>query len=307
MSDYRISIQDSVDQFLHHLLTEKQLSKHTIDSYARDLGKLIEQTGESKGPDSVDNFAIRQAMSTLHRKGLNGRSIQRWLSALRSYFRYCIRQDWCKNNPADDVRAPKSPKPLPKTMDVDEVTLLLDFKRNDWLGIRDRAILELLYSSGLRISELCSIDIYDLDLSDASLRVTGKGGKSRDLPVGKQAIDAIKAWHRARPEKANEKSHQAMFISSRGTRVSARSIQKQLRNYGITQGINSPLSPHMLRHSFASHMLESSGDLRAVQELLGHANISTTQIYTHLDYQHLAKIYDKSHPRSTRKHTKGED
>ena len=163
-----------------------------------------------------------------------------------------------------------------------------------------------MYSSGLRISELCSIDLYDLDLNDASLRVTGKGGKSRDLPVGKQALTKVRQWLSIRGDKANEKTGQAMFISTRGTRVNARSIQKHLRDYGINQGINSAISPHMLRHSFASHILESSGDLRAVQELLGHANISTTQIYTHLDYQHLAKVYDSAHPRSSRKSTNRE-
>jgi len=301
-----MNIQDSVEHFLHHLTTEKQLSPNTVDSYARDLAKLIDQIENlpSSTPESIDNFAIRQAMSQLHRKGLSGRSIQRWLSAMRSYFRYCIRQNWCKNNPADDVRAPKSPKPLPKTMDVDEVGQLLKFKRDDWMGVRDRAILELLYSSGLRISELCNMDIYDLDLAGASLRVTGKGSKSRDLPVGRHALEALRNWLKVRTDKTTLDSGQAMFISSRGTRISPRSVQKQLRNYGISQGINNPLSPHMLRHSFASHMLESSGDLRAVQELLGHADISTTQVYTHLDFQHLAKVYDTAHPRARKKKTK---
>lgn len=293
---------DSIERFLQYLTTEKQLSVHTVDNYARDLAKLIDQVGDSDSstPETIDHFAVRQAMAQLHRQGLGGRSLQRWLSAVRSYFRYCIRQNWCKNNPADDVRAPRSPKPLPKTMDVDEVGQLLEFKRNDWQGIRDRAILELLYSSGLRISELCTMDIYDLDLADASLRVTGKGGKTRDLPVGRHALEAIRHWLRVRTDKTTLDSGMAMFISRRGTRISPRSVQKQLRHYGISQGINAPLSPHMLRHSFASHMLESSGDLRAVQELLGHSNISTTQIYTHLDYQHLAKVYDQAHPRSTR-------
>ena len=297
-----MNLQDSVEKFLHHLTTEKQLSPHTVDNYARDLAKLVDQleNQESSTADSIDNLQIRHTMSQLHRKGLSGRSLQRWLSAMRSFFRYCIRQGWCKNNPADDVRAPKSPKPLPKTMDVDEVSQLLEFKRNDWLGLRDRAMLELLYSSGLRISELCSMDIYDLDMGDASLRVTGKGGKTRELPVGKQALNAIRHWLKVRAEHSSLESGQAMFITKRGTRISPRSVQQQLRRYGIDQGINKPLSPHMLRHSFASHILESSGDLRAVQELLGHSNISTTQIYTHLDYQHLAKVYDQAHPRSNR-------
>lgn len=296
-----MNIEESVEHFLNHLRTERQLSAHTLDNYARDLNKLVADTGTGCRPESVDNLAVRQSMAQLHRKGLSGRSIQRWLSAVRSYFRYCLKQGWAKNNPADDIRAPKSPKPLPKTMDVDEVSQLLNFPRNDWVGIRDRAILELIYSSGLRISELCSLDLYDLNLQDASLRVTGKGSKTRELPVGKQALVALKDWLKFRHEKATEKSGQALFLSSRGSRISPRTIQKQLGEYGIKQGINSKISPHMLRHSFASHILESSGDLRAVQELLGHSNISTTQIYTHLDYQHLAKVYDKAHPRSSRK------
>lgn len=193
-------------------------------------------------------------------------------------------------------------------MDVDEISQLLEITRDDWIGVRDRAILELMYSSGLRISELCSLDIFDLDLADASLRVTGKGNKTRELPIGRKALESVRVWLKERTHHAKDNSGQALFIGSRGSRITPRTIQKQLAEYGVSQGINSRVTPHMLRHSFASHLLESSGDLRAVQELLGHANISTTQIYTHLDYQHLTKIYDKAHPRSSRKAPiKGDD
>lgn len=298
-----IKLQECVELFLHHLLTEKQLSLHSVNAYSRDLNKLIDDQGESTSPAKIDHLAIQQTTSKLHRQGQSSRSIQRWLSAVRSFFKYCLRQNWSNTNPANDIRAPKASKPLPKTVDVDEISQLLNFKGEDFLSTRNRAIFELLYSSGLRISELCSIDMYDIDLNAASVRVTGKGNKTRELPIGSKAIEALHAWLKVRADHLTLNSGQAMFISTRGTRVSPRSIQKKLKDHGINQGIDAPLSPHMLRHSFASHMLESSGDLRAVQELLGHANISTTQIYTHLDYQHLAKVYDKAHPRSTRKPT----
>jgi integrase/recombinase XerC len=303
-----VNIEDATDQFLHHLRTERQLSHHTVDNYARDLNKLADIVGSDTSPGDIDSLGMRHAMADLHRRGLNGKSIQRWLSAVRSFFRFCIRQHWCKHNPADGIQAPKSQKALPKTMDVDEISRLMEITRDDWIGIRDRAILELMYSSGLRISELCSLDIFDLDLADASLRVTGKGNKTRELPIGRKALESVRIWLKERAQHTKDHSGQALFIGSRGKRITPRTIQKQLAEYGVTQGINSRVTPHMLRHSFASHLLESSGDLRAVQELLGHANISTTQIYTHLDYQHLAKIYDKAHPRSSRKlPVKGDD
>ncbi len=310
-----MKIEDGVAHFLEHLRTERRYSPHTLKNYARDLSGLVQATGGSVLMDDVDNLSIRQRVADMHRTGLGGRSIQRWLSAVRSCFRYGQRQRWCRHNPAEGVRTPKAAHTLPKAMDVDEMSQLLDVRGDadtSWLGIRNRAIFELLYSSGMRISELCGLDIYDLSFDDASLRVTGKGNKTRQLPVGRQALAAVRSWLAVRPEKAADHSGNALFISSRGGRVSARSIQKQLRDWGIRQGINAPVSPHTLRHSFASHMLESSGDLRAVQELLGHASISTTQVYTHLDYQHLTKVYDQTHPRagrisSTRDRVRSED
>ncbi|MBC6429062.1 MAG: tyrosine recombinase XerC [Cellvibrionales bacterium] len=293
----------AVEYFLQHLRTERQLSPHTLDGYARDLAKLLERVGD--GPlAQIDPGTVRQRLAELHRAGLGGRSLQRWLSAVRTLFDYGIRQGWCAHNPARDLRAPKTGRPLPQTLDVDEVArLLADDSRwpAGWQGVRNRAALELLYSSGLRISELCGLDIGDLDLGTAGVRVCGKGRKTRLLPVGRLAVQALRAWLRVRPERANAESGQALFLNHRGGRLSVRAVQQQLRKWGLAQGIAVPVSPHMLRHSFASHLLESSGDLRAVQELLGHADIRSTQIYTHLDYQHLAEVYDRAHPRAGRK------
>ena len=304
----------SIDQYLESLRTQKQYSPNTIDSYARDLSRWVQLLDPKtiNSLDQIQGFQVRNALMQLHRSGLGSRSLQRWLSAVRSWFQYCIRQGWCETNPAQGIRAPKADRPLPKTIDVDQVSQLLNGPKTDWIDIRDSAIFELIYSSGLRISELCDINLQDLNLSDARLRVTGKGQKTRDLPIGRKAIDTLRAWlpvRAARNQDSNfhADSGSALFVSNRGRRISVRAVQKNLRLRGIKQGLDRPVSPHMLRHSFASHLLESSGDLRAVQELLGHSNISTTQIYTHLDYQHLAKVYDQSHPRAQRKAQKPSD
>ena len=240
---------------------------------------------------------IRQFSAHLHANGLHAKSIQRALSAGRSLAAYLIRTGKFISNPFDDVRAPKSGKRLPKTLSVDQVTALVEIDINDPLSYRDKAIMELFYSSGLRLSELCQIDLNDLDLSALLLRVTGKGRKTRDLPIGRQADQAIRAWLLQR-NTLPLKDYQALFVSKHGNRLSLRSIQQRVKYWAAKQGIQISVSPHMLRHSFASHLLESSGELRAVQELLGHANISTTQIYTHLDFQQLAKVYDNAHPRA---------
>jgi integrase/recombinase XerC len=211
-----------------------------------------------------------------------------------------MRNQWLDKNPANSLTAPKSPKKLPKTLDVDQVNQFLSFTTTNWIDYRDHAIIELLYSSGLRLAEISGLNLSDLDLKECSIRVTGKGNKTRSLPVGRQAVDALKIWLQCRQKKTATESP-AMFLNIYGERLSPRSIQDRLKKISIRQGMQGKIHPHMLRHSFASHMLESSGDLRAVQELLGHQNISTTQIYTHLDFQHLAKVYDKAHPRASKK------
>jgi len=288
------------DQFIHYLRTERQLSRHTLDSYARNLSKLLSEVDASKSIRQIDAVDIRSTLAKLHRKGMSSRSLQQWLSALRTFFRYAIQQGWSTSDPTSGISAPKASRPLPKTLDVDQVGQLLDIKGNEWIDFRDRAILELFYSSGLRLSELCSLNPESIDLRNASLRVIGKGNKARELPIGKKAIDALREWIKVRTDRLAV-GENALFLNQRGNRLSPRAIQLRLKKIAVQQGIISHVNPHMLRHSFASHMLESSGDLRSVQELLGHSNISTTQIYTHLDFQHLAKVYDQAHPRASRK------
>jgi len=292
-----------VDDFLRHLQHERRLSPQTRHSYQRDLAQVqafCEQRGIEHW-DALDIHAVRQYVSWRHRKGLSGRSLQRELSALRSFYNFLLREYRVRLNPADGVSAPKSPRKLPKTLDVDQVKQLLDQQAgDDPLAIRDQAIMELFYSSGLRLAELLGLDLQDVDLGDGTATVTGKGNKTRIVPVGRYARRAIEAWLGVRGEWAKP-GQTALFISQRGERIGARSVQRRLSDWAIRRGLPEHLHPHKLRHSFASHVLESSGDLRAVQELLGHADISTTQIYTHLDFQHLAKVYDQAHPRARRR------
>lgn len=228
------------------------------------------------------------------------KSIQRRLSAARTFFRFLLRENVVSKNPVVSVSAPKSPKRLPGNLDADRMARLLDIPGDSALVNRDRAILELLYSSGLRLSELTDLDVGDIDVADATVRVTGKGNKDRIVPVGRQALAALARWHKCRSELAPAEEP-ALFVSQRGTRLSKRSVQARVTHWAKRQGIDSNVFPHLFRHSFATHILESSHDLRGVQELLGHANISTTQVYTHLDFQHLAQIYDKTHPRARKK------
>lgn len=252
--------------------------------------------------DKIVEADIRQWASQLHRRGLAGGSIQRTLSASRSFFNYLGKQAGFPRNPAASVQAPRKPRKLPRTLDTDQVNHYLKFEDDSPLIRRDRAMAELFYSSGLRLAELAAIDVSDLDAGSRLITVTGKGNKTRTVPVGGPALDAIASWLEVKPEVAdNEDCALAMFISRHGRRISVRSIQTRLKLQGRRAGMPQDVHPHMLRHSFASHMLESSGDLRAVQELLGHANIATTQIYTHLDFQHLAKVYDAAHPRAKRR------
>ena len=235
-----------------------------------------------------------------YRRGLSAKSIQRRLSAARTFFRYLLREKHVKTNPVVSVSAPKAPKRLPGNLDADRMARLLEIPGDTAIINRDRAMLELLYSSGLRLSELVDLDLGDVDAQDATVRVTGKGNKDRIVPVGRQALAALARWHKCRPELAPA-DEAALFVSNRGQRISRRSVQARVTHWAKRQGIDANVFPHLFRHSFASHILESSQDLRGVQELLCHANISTTQVYTHLDFQHLAQIYDQTHPRARKK------
>jgi integrase/recombinase XerC len=291
-----------IDQFIRHLGYERRLADLTCKHYRRDLEALgafcddnsIGSWGE------LDSEHIRSYAAMCYRRGLSSRSIQRRLSATRTFFRYLLRERHVKANPIVSVSAPKSGKRLPGNLDADRMARLLEIPGDSAIINRDRAILELLYSSGLRLAELTDLDIGDIDMHDATVRVTGKGNKDRIVPVGKHALRALAKWYKSRGEfaPADEK---AMFVSNRGARLSRRSVQARVTHWARYQGIDTTVSPHLFRHSFATHLLESSHDLRGVQELLGHANISTTQVYTHLDFQHLAQIYDQTHPRARAK------
>lgn len=302
--DVSTPLASSCSRFIDYLRDVRQLSPHTLSNYQRDLNSLqawCDAQGKSEAEELME-ADIRAWVSQLHRRGLAGSSIQRSLSAARSFFNYLSRENGYPRNPAAAVQAPRKPRKLPKTLDADQVVRYLVFEDDSPTIRRDRAIAELFYSSGLRLAELASVNIDDIDKHSRLLTVTGKGNKTRTVPVGSAAIDAIEAWLEMRPQMiADEDSTGALFTSNRGQRISVRNIQARLKLQGRKAGMHQDVHPHMLRHSFASHMLESSGDLRAVQELLGHANISTTQIYTHLDFQHLAKVYDAAHPRAKRR------
>lgn len=289
--------------FIEYLRSEKRLSIHTQTSYQRDLDKFSEccQKYSLANLADIKSQHVRQMVAQLHRQGLAGKSLARWLSALRSFFEFAIRNHWAKINPADGIQAPKSPKKLPKVLDADQTAQFVEIDGDSTLAVRDRALLELIYSSGLRLAEVVGLDLNDIDLAEGLVTVTGKGSKQRVLPVGSHALAALQAWLPQRQLMLKNPDEQAIFISSRGTRITHRAVQLRMQQHSVNQGMDTPVHPHMLRHSFASHMLESSSDLRLVQEMLGHANISTTQIYTHLDFQHLAKVYDSAHPRAQRK------
>ena len=291
---------EQLQAFIQYLQVEKRASEHTVKNYQRDLQRLQHFCSEKQIDhwNAIQAGDVRQHIANRHRKGISSKSLQRELSAIRSFYQYLLKKNLHDHNPARQIRAPKQARKLPKTLDVDQVSGMLEAPANSILEIRDLAMFELFYSSGLRLSELACIDIDDINLKEHSLRVRfGKGGKQRDLPIGSKAIKAINTWLSHRPETAEP----ALFTSKRGTRLSQRSIQLRLDQWCKKNGVNEHVHPHMLRHSFASHLLESSQDIRAVQELLGHSNISTTQIYTHLDFQHLAEIYDKTHPRARKK------
>jgi len=291
-----------INDFIRHLEYERRLSRHTCKHYRRDLDALRQFAidADVKRWADIDGEHMRAFAAASYRQGLSAKSIQRRLSAARTFYRYLLREKHVKRNPVESVSAPKGGKRLPGSLDADRMARLLDIPGDGALVDRDRAVLELLYSSGLRLSELTDLDCGDVDLEDRTVRVTGKGNKDRIVPVGGHALRAIRRWQRSRQTLAAA-DETALFVSNRGTRLSPRSVQARVSYWARRQGLDTKVYPHLFRHSFATHLLESSHDLRGVQELLGHANISTTQVYTHLDFQHLAQIYDATHPRARKK------
>jgi integrase/recombinase XerC len=296
-----VTLETHLDAYLEHLRRERQVSVHTLDGYRRDLAKVqafCEAEGLSDWSE-LDTRNLRRLIARLHQQGLSSRSLARLLSATRGLYQYLLREGLCRHDPATGLSPPKRERRLPRTLDADRSAQLLDGAvEDDFIARRDQAMLELFYSSGLRLSELVGLDLDGLDLPASLVRVRGKGNKVRELPVGSLARQALEHWLPLR--KLANPSDGAVFISQQGRRLGPRAVQLRVRQAGVRE-LGQHLHPHMLRHSFASHMLESSQDLRAVQELLGHADIATTQIYTHLDFQHLANVYDQAHPRAKRK------
>ncbi len=300
-------VDDDVDDvdigaFLHYMRFERRASDNTVNGYRRDLSKL-QQFKNQTHIQSWQKLDARQARlfpARLNQSGLAASSIHRALSAARSFYVFLLREGRVKSNPFDGISAPKLRRKLPETLDAEQVIRLVEINEDSDLAVRDKAMLELFYSSGLRLSELTSLNVDTIELSEGNTRVVGKGNKERVVPIGRYALEAIRSWKLRRMNLAqvNEK---ALFVNHRGKRLSARGVQQRIKYWATKQGVNQHVHPHKLRHSFASHLLESGGDLRAIQELLGHASLSTTQIYTHLDYQHLAKVYDKTHPRAKKK------
>ena len=293
-----------VETFIRFITEQKQYSPHTQTNYQRQLAKLIAYIDDMQIRDwrVLKTVQIRQLSAFYHRKGMSARSIALILSACRSFFDFLVSREKMAFNPAKGVKAPKFDRPLPKTVDVDQVNALLaGIDDGEDLGIRDKAITELFYSSGIRLAELVRLDLNDIDFQNASARIIGKGNKTRHVPIGRHALKALREWIKVRGVWLGGNDTEAVFISQRLGRLSPRSIQQRLAYWGKFVGMNGRLHPHKFRHSCATHFLESSGDLRAVQELLGHANLSTTQVYTHLDFQQLAKVYDNAHPRAKKR------
>lgn len=296
-------IDSWIERFSDHIRHERRLSPNTLENYRRDLHQFAAFCREQGLDDwaAVDAHRIRAYVARRHRSGLGGRTLQRELSSIRGLFNYLLREGAVESNPAVGIPAPKAARRLPDALSADQVGHLVSGSGEDSaIALRDRAMMELMYSSGLRLAELVSLNLGDVDRSEGMVRVTGKGAKTRVVPVGRMALEALDAWERVRGE-FTPVEEQALFVGRTGRRLSRRSVQARVRQWGVKQGLSEHVHPHMLRHSFASHLLESSGDLRAVQELLGHSDIATTQIYTHLDFQYLASIYDQAHPRARRK------
>jgi len=283
--------------YLGHLSKERRLSPLTCQSYARDIAVLLNFARDTS-LDQIQIHHIRRFIAQLHGKGLSGKSLARMLSAWRSFYKYLTRNHGHVINPCAGVRAPKAPNILPRTLSPDEAAKLLEFSvADDLMALRDKAMFELCYSSGLRLAELASLKPEDMNFFDGTACVTGKGGKTRIVPVGSKAVEVLREWIKQRRSLARP-GQSALFLSRYGKNISHRSIGQRLKIRALRQGLDTAIHPHVLRHSFASHVLQSSGDLRAVQEMLGHANIRTTQVYTHLDFQHLSKVYDAAHPRA---------
>lgn len=307
------SASSLVEDYFGYLASTRKLAPLTQASYRRDLAALLDCLRERSRLDAADSadtalkqlraHDIRHFIARLHGKGLSGRSLARMLSAWRGFYRYLIRHHQHDGDPCQGVRVPKSPKMLPHALSPDETAQLLAFNPGDALAIRDLAIFELFYSSGLRLTELTQLQPADLDFTEGVVRVTGKGGKTRVVPVGNTALQALQTWLPLRGAWLAP-GETALFLSRRGRRIHSRTIANRLHQRGLLQGLNSRVHPHALRHSFASHVLQSSADLRAVQEMLGHASIRSTQVYTHLDFQHLAKVYDQAHPRAKKKNSR---
>ena len=299
-----MSLSESIIAYLDELAQVPRQSPHTVSNYRCDLRVLSDLMAGLPGQSSVaqlETLQIRRFIAQLHGRGLGGRSLARMLSAWRGYFRWLVLRGEATSNPVDGVRAPKSPKALPKVLSPDEANRLLDCSGDEAVQLRDQAMFELFYSSGLRLAELASLDVSSLeDIAAGEVRVLGKRNKLRLVPVGSKARQAVLAWALRRVEMAPVEQ-QALFVGQRGGRIHPRVIEQCLSQRALAQGLPTHVHPHMLRHSFASHVLQSSGDLRAVQEMLGHASIASTQVYTHLDFQHLAKVYDSAHPRAKRK------
>jgi len=300
-----MSASEQVDTWLTRLAGERKASAHTVDGYRRDLAKLLHWM-EAQGITAFDGLEpnrMRGFVAAQHRGGLSPKSLQRLLSSCRSLFRHLTREGWLAHDPLAGVRGPKVHRKLPEVLDVDEATSLVEAQGEGALNLRDRAMLELFYSSGLRLSELTGLRWVDLDLHAGEVRVLGKGNKTRIVPVGRHAVSAL----RALGEAEGTAPDQPVFSGRGGAPINPRTVQLRLKKLALMQSMPKRVHPHLLRHTFASHMLESSGDLRAVQELLGHADIATTQIYTHLDFQYLARVYDAAHPRARRKAEKAKE
>jgi integrase/recombinase XerC len=291
----------ALERYLSHLRTGRRLASHTLSAYARD-GRLLGTLAGERALDALDSHDIRRFVAALHSKGQSPRSLARILSSWRGLFEWMQRQHEVAANPCAGVKAPKAPRHLPKVLSPDDAVRLVSAADDSALGPRDRALFELAYSCGLRVSELTGLDLDAIDPQTGEVRVTGKGSKTRIVPVGAPALAALAAWLPVR-EAFAKPAEKALFVGRAGRRLTPREVQRRIKRWAQAAGLEVDVHPHMLRHSFASHVLQSSGDLRAVQEMLGHASIASTQVYTHLDFQHLAKVYDAAHPRARRVRT----